>query len=179
MADVHSKILVWHDSDDTDRNISNDASEEPTECTFSSNIKGDNLDHQQEVLHRDQAMINTTNYNGSTANNNKLRWFCHFTHSTFKSATFSNCHSTTITQMPNANHQYITRGRSCTCPGVPASQGLWRLECSSTKGRWRSLGLATPNGHCWGGETVHGGNRIPRDSVGNDIWWEVLDGWWS
>jgi len=48
------------DDDDTDREISNDESEDPGQSTLSSDIDEDDFDIQQEVLHLDQARRNKT-----------------------------------------------------------------------------------------------------------------------
>jgi len=48
------------DDDDTDREISDDNSEDPGESNLSSDIDEDNLDTKQEVLHLDQACRDRT-----------------------------------------------------------------------------------------------------------------------
>jgi len=67
----------------------------------------------------------------------------------------------------------------CTCAGTAGFQGWWRPWCSSTQGRWRSQCSSTPQGYLWGSKTVHGGNRIYKDSMAKHFRWEVLDGWRS
>ena len=103
--------------------------------------------------------------------------YCHCPHTTSKSMTSSWGHCSTIAQTAKVSHQHITRVWCCT--GTPASQGLWRQECSWTKGRWRSQPSATPRGYFWISETVLGGNRIHKDYLANHFRWEVLDVWRS
>jgi len=65
IANVRAIIHMKQDDDDTDREeISNYDNEDTGETTLSSDIKEDDLDNQQDVLHLDQArrdmMIRTT-----------------------------------------------------------------------------------------------------------------------
>jgi len=60
LASVHGITLIKQDDDDTDRDISNDESEDLGECTLSSDIEEDFLDIRQEVLQLDQAHRDTT-----------------------------------------------------------------------------------------------------------------------
>jgi len=60
IANVRGKILMKYNDDDTDQEISNDESEDPGECTLSSNIDEDHLDHQQVVLYLVQARRDKT-----------------------------------------------------------------------------------------------------------------------
>jgi len=60
IANVQSMILMKQDDNDTNREISENANEDLWESTLSSNIQEDNLDHQQEVLHRDLARRDKT-----------------------------------------------------------------------------------------------------------------------
>jgi hypothetical protein len=60
IANVRAIILMKQDTDNTDRQISNDESEDPVQSTLSSDIKEDNLDIPQEVLHLDQACLDKT-----------------------------------------------------------------------------------------------------------------------
>jgi len=53
-------ICMKQDDDDTNREISNDNSEVPGESTLSSDIKEDDLDNQQEILHQEQARYDKT-----------------------------------------------------------------------------------------------------------------------
>jgi hypothetical protein len=53
-------MLMKQDNDDIDREISNDESQDLGESTLSSNIKEDDLDIRQEVLHLDQARRDKT-----------------------------------------------------------------------------------------------------------------------
>ena len=60
IANVWAMILVKLDDDNTDREISNDKSEDPRESRLSSNIKEDDLENWQKVLHSDQASYDKT-----------------------------------------------------------------------------------------------------------------------
>jgi len=60
IANVRAIILIKQDDDDTDREISNDESEDPGESTLLSDIEEDDLDIWQEVLHLDQARRDET-----------------------------------------------------------------------------------------------------------------------
>jgi len=60
IANVQAIILMKQDDDDTDREISNDESEDPRQSTLSSNIEEDDLDIRQEVLHLNQAYRDKT-----------------------------------------------------------------------------------------------------------------------
>jgi len=53
IANVRAIILMTQDDNDTDREISQNDSEDLGESTLSSDIEEDNLDSQQEVLHLD------------------------------------------------------------------------------------------------------------------------------
>jgi hypothetical protein len=55
IANIRAMMLMKQDNDDIDREISNDESQDLAESTVSSNIKEDDLDIRQEVLHLDQA----------------------------------------------------------------------------------------------------------------------------
>jgi hypothetical protein len=55
IANVRAIILMKQDDDDTNREISENKSEDLGKSTLSSNIEEDDLDNQQEVLHPDQA----------------------------------------------------------------------------------------------------------------------------
>jgi len=56
IANVRAIIVrMKQDDDDSDQELSADESENPGESTLSSDIKEDNLDNQQKVLHPDQA----------------------------------------------------------------------------------------------------------------------------
>jgi len=120
---------------------------------------------------------NIVNYNSSTVKETQL--FRHFRslHSTSKSVISSRGYSTTIDQMPNLIHHHIMQ--VCCYTGALASHDWWGLECSSTKGCWRSQCSSTPRGYFGGSETVYAGNRIHKDSLPNDFWLEVFDGWCS
>ena len=52
---LRSPISLLNQNDDTDQQIGDDDSEDTRESTLPSDIKEDNLDHQQEVLHLGQA----------------------------------------------------------------------------------------------------------------------------
>jgi len=54
IANVRAIMLMRQDDDDTNREISENKSEDHGEFTSSSDIEEDNLDNQQEVLHLDQ-----------------------------------------------------------------------------------------------------------------------------
>src|SRR5882757_5550138 len=54
IANVRAMILMKQDDNDTDREISENESEDLGESTLSSGIEGDDLDNQLEVLHLDQ-----------------------------------------------------------------------------------------------------------------------------
>jgi len=54
IANVRAIILIKQDDDNTDREISNDESEDLGKSNLSSNIEEDDLDDHQEVLHLDQ-----------------------------------------------------------------------------------------------------------------------------
>ena len=54
IANVWAIILMKQNPDDTDREISNDQSEDSGESTLSSHIKEVDLDNWQQVLHLDQ-----------------------------------------------------------------------------------------------------------------------------
>jgi len=60
IANVRAIMLRKQDDDDTDREISNDESEDPGQSTLSSDIEEDDLDIRQEVLHLDQARRDKT-----------------------------------------------------------------------------------------------------------------------
>jgi len=116
-------------------------------------------------------------YKGCTAKETKPCRYCHCPHCTSQSTTSSQGYSTTIAQMPKVSHQHIAWVQRY--PDAPASQGWWRPQCSSTKGRWRSQSSSTPKGYFWGSETVHGGNRMHRDSLAKNFRWKIPDGWRS
>jgi len=175
---VRAMILMQEDDDDTDRETSDDDIEAPRESTLSWNIKEDDLDTQQEVLHLDQA------------HHDKTLW-------TTRDPLWKtqNCADTFIahTWFPNLRHPAgaiaapLLKCQKSTiiislvwcCTGTPVSEGWWRPQCSSMNGQWRSQRSSTPLGYFWGSETVHWGNRIRRDSLRNHVQWEVLDGWQS
>jgi len=104
---------------------------------------------------------------------------CHCMHFTSKSATSGQGHCTTIAQVPKVNHQHIRQVWCCSRPGAPTCEGWWWLGCSSTKGWRRSQRSSTLNGDFCGSQTIHGGNRIHKDSLANHFRWEVLDRWRS
>ena len=54
IANVHARILMKQDVDDTDREISNDESEDPGWSALSFYMEEDDLDIWPEVLHLDQ-----------------------------------------------------------------------------------------------------------------------------
>jgi len=60
IANVRVNILLKQDDNNTDREISENKIEDLGESTLSSDIKEDNLDNQQEVLHQDQARRDKT-----------------------------------------------------------------------------------------------------------------------
>jgi len=60
IANARAIILMEQDDDDTNREISNDESEDPGQSTLSSDIEEDDLDIRQEVLHPDQARRDKT-----------------------------------------------------------------------------------------------------------------------
>jgi len=60
IANVHTILHMKQDDDDTDREISENESENPGESTLSADIEEDDLDNQQEVLHLDHAHIDET-----------------------------------------------------------------------------------------------------------------------
>jgi len=178
IANVLAIILMKQDDDDTDQKISDNDSENPGESTLSAEGEDDDLDNQQEVLHLDQAHHDRTiaNNKGSTSKEMEPYGYCHCTHFTSKSVASCQGHGTTIAQAPKVNHQHTTQVWCCTRPGAPTSQDWWRPEYSSTKGWRRSQRSSTPNGNFWGSKTIHGGNRIHKDSLANRFWWQVLDG---
>jgi len=55
IANVRAIILMKQDDNNTDQENSENKSEDPGECTLSSDIEEDDFDNQQEVLHVDQA----------------------------------------------------------------------------------------------------------------------------
>jgi hypothetical protein len=55
IANVRALILMKHDDDDIDWEISNDEHEDSGESTMSSDIEEDDMDIRQDVLHLDQA----------------------------------------------------------------------------------------------------------------------------
>ena len=116
------------------------------------------------------------NDQGSTAKDTELCGYCHCSHFPSKSATSSQGHRTTTAQTPKVNRQHITRVWHCTHRGTPASEGRWRLECSSNKGRGRSQRSSTPTGYLWGNEMVHEGIQIRKYSLANHFRSEVLNG---
>jgi hypothetical protein len=59
-GNVRGIILIKQDDDDTDREISNDKSEDPGESTLPSGIEEDDLDIAQVMLHPDQARRDRT-----------------------------------------------------------------------------------------------------------------------
>jgi len=60
IANVRAIILMKQDDNDTDREISENESEDFGESTLSSDIEEDNFNNQQEVLHPDQARRDKT-----------------------------------------------------------------------------------------------------------------------
>ena len=60
ISNVRVIIVMKRDDNETDREISNNESHDLGESTLSSDIEEDNLDNQQEVLHRDQACHDKT-----------------------------------------------------------------------------------------------------------------------
>jgi hypothetical protein len=60
IANVWAIILIKQHDDDTDREISNDESDDPGQSTMSSNMEEDDLDIRQKVLHLDQARHDKT-----------------------------------------------------------------------------------------------------------------------
>jgi len=60
IANIRAIILTRQDDDDTDREITNDKSEDPRESTLLSDIEDDDLDNLQKVLHQDQARHDKT-----------------------------------------------------------------------------------------------------------------------
>jgi len=60
IANVRAIILMKQDDNDTDREISENESEDLGESTLSSDIEEDDLDNQQEVLNQDQARRDKT-----------------------------------------------------------------------------------------------------------------------
>jgi len=60
IANVFAIILMKQDDDDTDQAISENKSADPGESTLSSDLKEDDLDNQQKVLHLDQARRDKT-----------------------------------------------------------------------------------------------------------------------
>jgi len=60
IANVSAIILMKQDDDDTDREIRENAIEDPEESTVSSDIEEDDLDNQPEVQHRNQARRDQT-----------------------------------------------------------------------------------------------------------------------
>jgi len=117
------------------------------------------------------------NCQGSTTKETEPCRYSRCPHSTAKSTIPSHGHTTTIAQTPKVNHQHITWAWRCT--SHPASQGLWRPECGSTIGQWRSQRSSTPKGYFWLSKMVHGGNCIHKEFLANHNGWEVLDGWWN
>jgi hypothetical protein len=57
---VRDIILMTQDDDDTNQEILKKKGQDPGDSTLSSNIENDNLDNQQDVLHRDQARRDKT-----------------------------------------------------------------------------------------------------------------------
>ena len=60
IPNVRAIILMKPDDNDTDREISENESEDLGESTLSSDIEEDDLDNQQKVLHQDQARCDKT-----------------------------------------------------------------------------------------------------------------------
>jgi len=60
IANVHTIMLMQQDDNDTEWEMSENESEDPGECTLSSNIDDHQLHNHQEVLHPDQACHDTT-----------------------------------------------------------------------------------------------------------------------
>jgi len=60
IANVRAIILVMQDDNDTDREISENESQDIRESTLSCNIEEDDLDSQQEVQHLDHARCDET-----------------------------------------------------------------------------------------------------------------------
>jgi len=60
IANVWAIFMMKQHDDDTDREISNDESEDPGQSTLSSDIEEDDLDNWQEVLHLYQALQDRT-----------------------------------------------------------------------------------------------------------------------
>jgi hypothetical protein len=59
-ANVRNIILLNQDENNTDREISENKSEDLEDSTLSSNIEEDYLDNKQDVLHQDQAHCDRT-----------------------------------------------------------------------------------------------------------------------
>jgi len=60
IANFRAIILMTQDDNDTDREISENESEDLGQSTLSSDIEEDDLDNQQEVVHLDQARRDKT-----------------------------------------------------------------------------------------------------------------------
>jgi hypothetical protein len=60
IANGSANILMNQDDDDTNREISTDECEDPSESTLTSEIEGDDLDIWQEILHLDQVCHDKT-----------------------------------------------------------------------------------------------------------------------
>jgi len=60
IANVRATILMKQDDDDTDREISQNESEDPGVSSCSSDIEEDDLDNQLEVQHLDKARCDMT-----------------------------------------------------------------------------------------------------------------------
>jgi hypothetical protein len=87
--------------------------------------------------------------------------------------------STTTAQTPNINPpQWIIQVQSHTIRhGTATMQVSWRTECSTTLGQWNSECFTASTCNYWDCKTVHGCYCIHKASLGNTIWYPVLDGW--
>jgi len=122
-----------------------------------------------------------TNYKGFTANETELCQYCYSMPSTsnFPKSSCGNGTTTTLTPKVNPPQQIFQVWLSTIHPGAATTQVQWRPECCTTQRQCRSEHSSTPKPNFWGSETVHGGNRIHKDSWANVIQWHILDGWRS
>jgi len=120
------------------------------------------------------------NLKSSNAEVTELCWYCQFMPSTSKFPKFSSCHVTTSAQTQNVNPpQQSIRVWPCNPTSAPATEAYWRLECSTPQGQWRSERSTKLKSYFWDSVMFHAGNHVHEESLANNIWQEVLDGWWS
>ena len=117
IANIHTMILMKQNDDNTDREISENESEDPGESTLSSDIKQDDFGQPAGgPISRPGALrYNNMNNKGSSTKGTEPCGHCHCHHFTCKSATFGWGHRTTIAQVAKSTIDIL-----CESDVVPA-----------------------------------------------------------